>query len=55
MDQTAHPSYLQVENNHKNLTKLDLLKNKMWLTSYELNNRKIALEYQNNPQIFSEL
>jgi hypothetical protein len=31
---------LQVDNNLKNLTKLDLLKNKLWLISYELNNRK---------------
>jgi hypothetical protein len=55
MDQTAHLSYLQVDNNLKNLTKFDLLKNKLWLISYELNNRKIALEHQNNPEIFSEL
>jgi hypothetical protein len=55
MDLTAHLSYLQVDNNLKNLTKLDLLKNNMWLISYELNNREITLEHQNNPQIFSEL
>jgi hypothetical protein len=54
MNQTAHLSHLQVDNNLKNLTKLDLLKNKLWVISYELNNRKIAIEHQNNPQIFSE-
>jgi hypothetical protein len=44
---------MQVDNNLKNLTKLVLLKNKWWLISYELTNRKISLEYQFNPQIFS--
>jgi hypothetical protein len=39
MDQIAHLAYLQVDNNLKNLTKLDLLKNKLGLVSYELNNR----------------
>jgi hypothetical protein len=55
MDQTSNPTCLQVDNNLKNLTKLDLLENNLWLISYELNNREITLEYQNNPQIFSEL
>jgi hypothetical protein len=55
MDQTAHLAYLQVDNNLKNLTKLDSLKNNLWLISYELNNREMTLENQNNPQIFSEL
>jgi hypothetical protein len=54
MDQTSHPAYLQVDNNLKNLTKLDLLKNNLGLKSYELNNRVITLEHQNNPQIFFE-
>jgi hypothetical protein len=35
MDQTAYPAYLQVDNNLKNLTKLDLLKNNLGLLSYE--------------------
>jgi hypothetical protein len=52
---TAHSSILQVDNNLKNLPKLDLLKNKVWFISYELNNRKISLEYQFNPQIFSAI
>jgi hypothetical protein len=54
MDQTSHPAYLHVDNNLKNLTRLDLPKNNLWLISYELNNREITLEYQNNSQIFSE-
>jgi hypothetical protein len=53
MTQTANLSNLQVDNNLKNLTKLDLLKNKVWSISYELNNRRITLEYQFNLQIFS--
>jgi hypothetical protein len=53
MDQTSHPTYLQVDNKLKNLTELDLLKNNLWLISYEINNREITLEHQNNPQIFS--
>jgi hypothetical protein len=55
MDQTTYPAHLLVDNNLKNLTKLDLPKNNLWLISYELNNRKITLEYQNKSQIFSEL
>jgi hypothetical protein len=55
MDQTTNPAHLLVDNNLKNLTKLDLPKNNLWLISYELNNRKITLEYQNKFQIFSEL
>jgi hypothetical protein len=55
MDHTVHLAYLQVDNNLKNLTKLDSLKNNLWLISYELNNWEITLEHQNNPQIFSEL
>jgi hypothetical protein len=55
MDQKVHLAYLQVENNLKNPTKLDSLKNNLWLISYELSNREITLEHQNNPQIFSEL
>jgi hypothetical protein len=49
---TAHSSILQVDTNLKNLPKLDLLKNKVWFISYELNNRNITLGYQFNPQIF---
>jgi hypothetical protein len=44
---------MQVDNNLKNLTKLDLLKNKLWLIFYELTDREISLEYQFNPQKFS--
>jgi hypothetical protein len=55
MDQTALLSIMQVDNNLKNLTKLDLLKNKLWLISYELTDREISLEYQFNPQIFSAI
>jgi hypothetical protein len=40
MDQAIRPAYLQVENNLKNLTKLDFHENNLWLISYELNNRK---------------
>jgi hypothetical protein len=40
MDQTIYPAHLQVDNNRKNLTKLDFPKNILWLISYELNNRK---------------
>jgi hypothetical protein len=54
MNQTAILSNLQVDNNLKNSTKLDLLENKLGLTSYELNIRETALEHQNNPHIFSE-
>jgi hypothetical protein len=35
MDQIAYLAYLQVDNNLKNLTKLDLLKTKLWLISYK--------------------
>jgi hypothetical protein len=44
MDQTTYPAHLQVDNNLKNLTKLDLPKNNLWLISYELkkgNNTRI--------------
>jgi hypothetical protein len=36
MDPTSHIAYLQVDNNHKYLTKLDSLKNNLWLNYYEL-------------------
>jgi hypothetical protein len=55
MDPIVHLAYLKVDNNLKYLTKLDSLKNNLWLISYELNNREITLEHQNNPQIFSAL
>jgi hypothetical protein len=51
--QTAHQSIMQVDNNLKELPKLDLLKNKVWFISYEINNRRITLGHQNNPHIFS--
>jgi hypothetical protein len=41
MDQTAHLAYLQADNNLKNLTKLVLPKNNLWLISYELNNMNL--------------
>jgi hypothetical protein len=39
MDQETHSAHLQVDNNLKNPTKLDLPQNNLWLISYELNNR----------------
>jgi hypothetical protein len=38
MDQITHAVNLQVDNNLKNPTKLELLRNNLWLISYELNN-----------------
>jgi hypothetical protein len=40
MDQVTHSVNLQVDNNLKNPTKLDLHKNSLWFNPYELNNRK---------------
>jgi hypothetical protein len=52
-ESNSNLSNLQVDNNLKNLPKLDLLKSKVWFISYGGNNRIITLEYQLNPQIFS--